>query len=163
MRGLLLVLSCWWCISWMPLSSPPASSSASAMPRQEAITTRMIWEAAQAHGIPPVALLAIWKQECQLRAVCRKGDGGRSYGPFQVQAIAARHHGCIGDTWKAGSGNVDCAARILGEYYRATGRWTTAFTRYNWPQYPYKGPSAYGWSVYHIMLGMEMQARHGAS
>lgn len=114
--------------------------------------------AADAHGVPVAAMLATWEQECSARPVCPNGDGGAAFGPFQVQAIAALHHGCP-PGWQSGPGNADCAARILAHYHAETRSWALAFTRYRWPGWDQKGPTGYGMQVYHRMLRHLMAAQ----
>ena len=123
-----------------------------------AVTVRHVLRAAREARIPSTALLAVWMQESGARAVAPAGDGGRSFGPFQVQAVAAARHECTG-AWRHGPANARCAARILADYRAATGRWTGAFTAYQWPEHRRDKPSAYGIEVYHRMLLLQLQAQ----
>jgi hypothetical protein len=114
--------------------------------------------AARESRISQAALIAVWLQESGARAVAPTGDGGQSFGPFQVQAVAATQHECAGD-WRQGPANARCAARILADFHRSTGRWTAAFTAYQWPEHRRDKPSAYGIEVYRRMLSLQLQAR----
>ena len=136
------------------LLAAPVTVQASPAP----VTHEAVRRAAQAEAVPVEALLALWERECSLRPVCGVGDGGRSYGPFQVQAVAADRHGCEAG-WQAGAGNARCAARILADWDAGRGDWARAFTRYNWPEWRGKGPSPYGMETFHFMLRWLMRAQ----
>ena len=167
MRTLMLLACSWWVCSFSPLpgSASPVGfgvSGASGVTRRaanvSAVTVRDVLSAAREAGIPPTALLAEWMQESSARAFAPAGDGGRSFGPFQIQAVAAARHACTG-AWRRGPANARCAARILADYRAATGRWTGAFTAYQWPEHRRDKPSAYGVEVYHRMLRLQLQAQ----
>ena len=123
-----------------------------------AVTIRHVLLAAREAGIPPAALSATWVQESGAASTAIPGDEGRSFGPFQIQAVAAARHGCRGQ-WIDGPANARCAARILSDFHNATGRWTMAFTYYQWPEHRRDKPSAYGIEVYHRMLRLQLQAQ----
>lgn len=118
---------------------------------QIGVTEQIVQQEARRAGIPVEALMVTWEVECNLRATCPPGDGGESYGPFQVQEVAATRHGCA-SAFRVGRHKVACAARILLHWHARTNSWSLAFTRYQWPAYPYKGPSPYGAKVYAVYL-----------
>ena len=54
--------------------------------------------AVEAQRVPPLAVVpfaaatALWLRECSLRTICEAGDGGTSFGPYQIKAVAAARH-----------------------------------------------------------------------
>jgi hypothetical protein len=111
--------------------------------------------AAREFRIPSEALFALWEQESGAAVIAAPGDGGASFGPFQIQAVAAERHECDGH-WQAGRDHARCAARILADWYAVTGRWSMAFTLYNWPGHSRRKPSWYGMQVYMRMLSLRL-------
>ena len=180
--SILLLACCWWAASFSPLpgSGSPAgpgapgtifavgspeslnlSGSSAEMPGRapRAVTIRHVLLAAREAGIPPEALFATWVQESGAASTAILGDEGRSFGPFQIQRVAAYRHCKSLRKWNDGPEHARCAARILGDFFDTTGRWTMAFTYYQWPKHRRDKPSAYGIEVYHRMLRLQLQAK----
>lgn len=126
---------------------------------QERVTERIVVIAARAFSVEPAALLALWEQECSRKPVCRTGDHGESYGPFQIKAVRALDHQCSWD-WRRGIGNALCAAKIIADEHELTGSLLGAFTRYRcprcWRRYGNR-PTAYAVEVYRRMLQEKIQ------
>lgn len=127
-----------------PIPAPAPSNPAAIL------TALDVAEASHDHGVPMLALYALWQQECGGRPACRMGGHGE-HGPFQIQARTARQHDCIGK-WRAGPGNAHCAARILAHYLTARGSIRAAYSGYNWPTRAWRKPSGYAQQVYERYL-----------
>ena len=118
--------------------------------------------AADGRGVPRVAAYTLWLRECSGRTVCVAGDGGTSFGPYQIKAVAAERH-CAGIArWWEGAGNAECAMRILRYGLDRCGLLRSAFTHYQHPErlrlWGCKWHIRYAWETYELMLRLTLEA-----
>ena len=126
-------------------------------------------KAVKAQRVPPQALVplaaatALWLRECSLRTICTAGDGGTSFGPYQIKAVAAVRHCPNVRNWHEGRGNADCMVRILRYGLTRCGTLRAAFTHYQYPErlraLGCKRVIFYAWETYDAMLRAIFEAQ----
>ena len=142
-------------LAWAPLPEPLLLSD--------------VVRAVEAQRVPPQVLVplaaatTLWLRECSLRTICAAGDGGTSFGPFQIKAVAAERHCPDVRNWHEGRGNADCMVRILRYGLARCGTLRAAFTHYQHPErlrtLGCKRTTRYAWETYDAMLRAIFEAQ----